>query len=71
MFTFFIFFCRQLRVARIILHQNLFSSMLLNGIFVIAFKTIVMLNEFAVDSGPESIIYQVRKKLYTSLAQSS
>ncbi|XP_021950397.2 calcitonin gene-related peptide type 1 receptor isoform X2 [Folsomia candida] len=41
-----IFFAyKQLRVHRIILHRNLFISMLLNGVLVILFKTVVMLNE--------------------------
>lgn len=36
---------KQLRVHRIIMHRNLFISLLLNGIFVIVFKSIVMMDE--------------------------
>ncbi|XP_023219262.1 calcitonin gene-related peptide type 1 receptor-like isoform X1 [Centruroides sculpturatus] len=36
---------KQLRVYRIIMHRNLFISLFLNGVFVILFKSIVMLDE--------------------------
>ncbi|XP_023238645.1 F-box only protein 11-like [Centruroides sculpturatus] len=35
----------QLQVYRITMHKNLFASLLLNGIFVVLFKSIVMLDE--------------------------
>ena len=54
-------FLRQLRVHRIILHENLFFSLLLNGISVIAFISIVMLDEFHTKSSIDTIIYQVTK----------
>jgi hypothetical protein len=47
-------------VHRIILHQNLFLSFLLNGILVILFKTIVMLNELQ-STAHNSLIEEVRK----------
>ncbi|XP_023223383.1 calcitonin gene-related peptide type 1 receptor-like [Centruroides sculpturatus] len=36
---------KQLQVHRITMHKNLFASLFLNGIFVILFKSIVMLDE--------------------------
>ncbi|CAG7728829.1 unnamed protein product [Allacma fusca] len=39
----------QLRVHRIILHQNLFISFLINGLFVIAVKTFIILNDLNSD----------------------
>ncbi|XP_067130496.1 calcitonin gene-related peptide type 1 receptor-like isoform X2 [Centruroides vittatus] len=36
---------KQLQVYRITMHKNLFASLLLNGIFVVLFKSIVMLDE--------------------------
>lgn len=42
---YFIFCHRQLRVHRIILHQNLFFSLILNALLVIIFNTAVMMGE--------------------------
>ncbi|XP_035206358.1 calcitonin gene-related peptide type 1 receptor-like isoform X2 [Stegodyphus dumicola] len=37
---------KQLQVHRIMMHRNLFLSLLLNGVMMILFKSIVMLDEF-------------------------
>lgn len=60
------FHFRQLRVHRIILHQNLFISMLINGILVIFFKVIMLIESY--HTGP-SLIEEVasQKKFQSAL----
>ncbi|XP_023223411.1 calcitonin gene-related peptide type 1 receptor-like isoform X1 [Centruroides sculpturatus] len=47
---------KQLQVHRITMHKHLFASLLLNGIFVILFKSIVMLNELNTTSEENTIL---------------
>ncbi|XP_023223402.1 calcitonin gene-related peptide type 1 receptor-like isoform X1 [Centruroides sculpturatus] len=47
---------KQLQVHRITMHKHLFASLLLNGIFVILFKSIVILNEIESNSQENTIL---------------
>lgn len=55
---------RQLRVHRIILHQNLFFSLILNALLVVIFQTSVMMSErnSMTDGDAHSIVKKVSTK---------